>query len=181
MQLAKRAGVKVIGTASPRHHQTVRDLGAIPIDYRDPAIYQRIRELAPDGVDTVFDHVGGAALKQSWALLRRGGTLVSYGSAATKDEAGNSRLPVLKSVARLLAWNYPPNGRSAYFYNFWAGKRRPAAFRARLTEDLTQVLRLVDEGVLVPQIAAEFPLSEVGSALTLAESRTVAGKVVVVP
>ncbi|MET8797625.1 zinc-binding dehydrogenase [Nocardia sp. NPDC004568] len=50
-----------------------------------------------------------------------------------------------------------------------------------LREDLTQVLRLVAQGVFVPQIAAEFPLSEASAALALAHSRTVAGKVVLCP
>ncbi|WP_039829419.1 medium chain dehydrogenase/reductase family protein [Nocardia testacea] len=181
VQLARHHGVTVIGTASPRHHAVVRDLGAIPVDYRDPRMYRRIRELAPDGVDAVFDHVGGAGVVESWRLLRRGGTLVSYGTAATKDTDGDSRLPVLKLFARLTLWNYLPNGKSARFYNFWAGKRHLDTFRSRLREDLTRVLGLVADGVLVPQIAAEFPLSEASAALALAESRTVAGKVVLVP
>ncbi|MEV4313845.1 medium chain dehydrogenase/reductase family protein [Actinocrispum sp. NPDC049592] len=181
VQLAKHAGMTVIGTASARHHDTVRELGAIPVDYRDPDMYQRIRELAPDGVDAVFDHVGGAGLKESWRLLRKGGSLVSYGTAATKNEDGNSRLPVLKSFARLLMWNILPNGRSASFYNFWAGRRHLNTFRDRLREDLTQVLQLLDSGALTAQIAAEFPLADAAAALALAESRTVAGKVVIVP
>jgi NADPH2:quinone reductase len=181
VQLARHAGITVIGTASSRHHAAVRELGAVPVDYRDPQMYQRIRELAPDGVDAVFDHVGGAGIAESWRLLRRGGALVSYGTAATKDEEGDSRLPVLKLFARLVVWNLLPNGRSARFYNFWAGRRRIDAFRARLREDLTAVLALLADGVLTAQIAARFPLSEAGSALALAESRTVAGKVVIVP
>ncbi|MFD5625009.1 MULTISPECIES: medium chain dehydrogenase/reductase family protein [unclassified Streptomyces] len=182
VQLARHAGITVIGTASPRHHSTVRELGATPVDYRDPDMYDRIRELAPDGVDAVFDHVGGDGVEQSWRLLRRGGTLVSYGTAATKDEEGSSQLPVLKLFARLSAWNSLPNGKGAHFYNFWAGKRRcRASWQRRMTEDLTQVLHLVDEGVLTPQIAATFPLTAAASALELAESRTVAGKVVIVP
>ena len=182
VQLARHAGMTIIGTASPRHHDALRELGVTPVDYRDPAMYQRIRAIAPDGVDAVFDHVGGAAIADSWALLRKGGTLVSYGTAATKDDEGNSQLPVLKSFARLLLWNLLPNGRSALFYNFWAGKRfRTATFRARLRNDLTRVLALVADGTLSPQIAAEFPLSQASKALALAESRTVAGKVVIVP
>ena len=181
VQLARHAGIRVIGTASARHHDAVRELGAIPVDYRDPQLYQRIRELAPDGVDAVFDHVGGAGLQESWRLLRRGGALVNYGSAATKDDPGNAMLPVLKLFGRLLLWNFLPNGKRAGFYNFWAGKRfRPAAFRARLAEDLSAVLRLVEAGVLTPQIAARIPLSEAAAALALAESRTVLGKVVIV-
>jgi NADPH2:quinone reductase len=182
VQLARHAGITVIGTASSRHHAAVRELGAIPVDYRDPQMYQRIRELAPDGVDAVFDHVGGAGIVESWRLLRRGGTLVSYGTAATKDEEGNALLPVVKLFARLVVWNLLPNGRSASFYNFWAGRRRRVeAFRARLREDLTNVLQLLADGVLTAQIAARFPLSQAASALALAESRTVTGKVVIVP
>ncbi|CAM5674545.1 NADPH:quinone reductase OS=Streptomyces antimycoticus OX=68175 GN=qor_2 PE=4 SV=1 [Streptomyces antimycoticus] len=98
--------------------------GPIPVDYHDPDTYDQIREIAPDGVDAVFDHVGGPGLAQSWRLLRRGGTLVSYGTAATKNEEGSSQLPVLKLLAQLVAWNSTPNGRSARFYNFWAGRRR---------------------------------------------------------
>ncbi|SFR09611.1 NADPH2:quinone reductase [Lentzea waywayandensis] len=182
VQLARHAGIKVIGTASARHHDAVRELGAIPVDYRDPNMYDRIRELAPEGVDAVFDHVGGPALHDSWRLIRRGGALVNYGSAATKDEAGNAMLPVLKLFGQLMVWNLLPNGKRAGFYNFWAGKRfRIAAFRARLRDDLTQVLQLVKAGVLTPQIAARIPLSDAASALALAESRTVLGKVVIVP
>ncbi|WP_456293618.1 medium chain dehydrogenase/reductase family protein [Streptomyces niveus] len=181
VQLARQAGITVIGTASPRHHATVRELGATPVDYRDPDMYRRIAELAPDGVDAVFDHVGGAGLAESWRLLRRGGTLVSYGTAASKDDPGSSRLPVLKLFARLVLWNLLPNGRGAHFYNFWAGRRRPAAWRRRLGDDLAQVLRLVADGSLTPRVAARIPLSDAASALALAESRTVAGKVVIVP
>ncbi|QYN37026.1 medium chain dehydrogenase/reductase family protein [Pseudonocardia sp. DSM 110487] len=181
VQLARHAGITVIGTASARHHAVLRGLGATPVDYRDPHMYRRIRELAPGGVDAVFDHVGGAGIVESWRLLRRGGALVSYGTAATKDDEGNSRLPVLKLFARLMWWNLLPNGRSARFYNFWAGLRRRDAFRARLREDLTTVLRMLADGVLTAQVAARFPLSEAGSALALAESRTVTGKVVIVP
>ncbi|MEV6132378.1 medium chain dehydrogenase/reductase family protein [Streptomyces violaceusniger] len=181
VQLARHAGITVIGTASARHHASVRELGAIPVDYRDPDMYDQIRELAPDGVDAVFDHVGGPGVVQSWRLLRRGGTLVSYGTAATKDEEGSSQLPILKLFGQLAAWNSLPNGRSAHFYNFWAGRRCRTEWRRRLTEDLTEVLRLVADGVLTPQIAAEIPLSDAASALALAESRTVVGKVVLVP
>jgi NADPH:quinone reductase-like Zn-dependent oxidoreductase len=180
VQLARHAGITVIGTASTRHHAALRELGATPVDYRDPGMHQRIREIAPLGVDAVFDHVGGAGIVDSWRLLRRGGTLVSYGTAAAKNGLGDPRLPTLKLIPRLLAWNVAANGRSASFYNFWAGRRRLDAFRARLREDLTTVLALLADGVLTAPVAARFPLSEAAAALALAESRTVAGKVVIV-
>jgi len=181
LQLARHSGITVIGTAAQRHHEAVRGLGATPVDSRAEGMHDRIRALAPNGVDAVFDHVGGGGLVRSWRLLRRGGTLVSYGTASTRDVEGSSQLPVLKLFGRLGLWHALPNGRSARFYNFWAGRRRAEAFRARLREDLTQVLGLLAEGVLSPKVGARIPLSDAAAAMTLAESRTVLGKVVLVP
>ncbi|MFE7033586.1 medium chain dehydrogenase/reductase family protein, partial [Streptomyces sp. NPDC057621] len=172
VQLARHAGITVIGTASPRHHDALRKLGVTPVDYRDPDLYARIRELAPDGVDAVFDHVGGPAIEDSWQLLRRGGTLVSYGTAASKDEEGNSQLPVLKLFARLNTWNALPNGRSAHFYNLWAGKRRcQKTWQQRMTDDLTQVLRLVADGALGPVVKLPASARRAGRAASGACSR----------
>ncbi|WP_433563485.1 medium chain dehydrogenase/reductase family protein [Nocardia sp. CA-151230] len=179
VQLARAAGIRVIGTASARNADAVAALGALPVDYRGDVAAQ-VRALAPNGVDAVFDHVGGPGIVDSFALLAPGGTLVSYGSAATKDEEGDSRLPVLKLFARLLWWNALPNGRNASFYNIWAGRRRLARFQAQLAADLGAVLDLAERGVLQPQIAARIPLREAARALTLAESGTVTGKVVIV-
>ncbi|XVS67993.1 medium chain dehydrogenase/reductase family protein [Actinosynnema sp. CA-299493] len=181
VQLAVLAGARVIGTASARHHDAVRALGALPVDYRDADVPGRVRELAPGGVDAVFDHVGGPGLVDSYRLLARRGALVAYGSASTKDEPGSSTLPVLKLVLRLLWWNALPNGRRATFFNVWAGRRNPTAFRARLARDLGSVLALLADGSLTPTIAARVPLERVTDAVRLAESGTVTGKVVLLP
>ncbi|MFB8001766.1 medium chain dehydrogenase/reductase family protein [Nocardia sp. NPDC056000] len=180
VQLALAAGVKVIGTASARNADQVTALGATPVDYRGDVVAQ-VRALAPNGVDAVFDHVGGPGIVDSFNLLAPGGTLMAYGTASTKDDTGNSRLPVLKLFARLLLWNVLPNKRSAHFYNIWAGQRRASTFRRKLTTDLTAVFALAAKGDLRPQIAARFPLTQAAEALTLAESRTVTGKVVLLP
>ena len=65
-------------------------------------------------------------------MLARGGALISYGTASTRDDAGNPRIPVLKLFARLLAWNALPNGRRAKFFNLWAGARKRDRYRADL-------------------------------------------------
>jgi NADPH:quinone reductase-like Zn-dependent oxidoreductase len=181
VQLARAAGVRVIGTASPRHHDAVRALGATPLDYRAPDLYDQIRALAPNGVDAVFDHVGGAGIVESFRLLAPGGTLVSYGTASTRDQEGSSRLPVLKLIARLLWWNVLPNRRHTSFFNIWTGVRNKARFHAKLRHDLGQVFDLLADGTLQAQVAARFPLADASAALRLAESGTVAGKVVLVP
>lgn len=86
-QLARDAGARVIGTASPRHHDALRDLGVEPVDYRGD-VEAQVRALAPDGVDAVFDHVGGAGLFASHRLLRRGGPWSPTGPPRPATAAG---------------------------------------------------------------------------------------------
>ncbi|MGW0551796.1 medium chain dehydrogenase/reductase family protein [Streptomyces altiplanensis] len=181
VQLARIAGARVVGTASAKHHDAVRALGATPVDYRAPDMDGQLRAHAPQGYDAVFDHVGGEGIVASYRLLAAQGTLVSYGTASTRDVQGSSKVPVLKLFARLMLWNALPGGRSAHFYNIWAGRRGLDSFRARLHADLGQVFALLADGELAPQVAARIPLSEVGEAVRLAESGTVVGKVVLVP
>ena len=181
-QLARHAGIRVIGVARPTQQAAVEALGATAVDYRSDDVPGRVRALAPSGVTAVFDHVGGPGIVASWRMLARRGTLVSYGSASTKDIPGNSRLPILKLIARLVAWNLLPNGRRATFFNVWAGqKRHPDRFRAELREDLGRVFDLLARGEITAQVAARYPLREAASALRRAEAGGLTGKVVLVP
>ncbi|MEV7938997.1 medium chain dehydrogenase/reductase family protein [Kitasatospora sp. NPDC088264] len=182
VQLARAAGAQVIGTASARHHDALRELGATPVDYRTEDVAARVRELAPGGVDAVFDHVGGRSVIDSWRLLAPGGTLVAYGSASTRDDTGSKQWPVLKILARTWLWNTLPNGRRAHFYNIWAGRALGRdRFRARLRSDLAQVFAAVARGDVTARIPARLPLARAAEALRLAESGTVSGKIVLVP
>lgn len=182
VQLAQAAGAKVIGTASARHHDGLRERGVSPVDYRTGDIPAQVRALAPGGVDAVFDHVGGRGITDSWRLLAPGGTLVSYGTASTRDDEGSKQWPVLKLLGRIWLWNTLPNRRRAYFFNVWAGRALARnRFRTRLRADLTQVFAALQRGDVSARVAAEFPLARVAEALRLAESGTVAGKVVLNP
>ncbi|WP_433524934.1 medium chain dehydrogenase/reductase family protein [Nocardia pseudovaccinii] len=180
VQLARHAGIRVIGTASARHADAVAALGAEAIDYRGDVVAQ-VRALAPGGVDAAFDHVGGPGIVDSFRLLTSHGTLVSYGTASTKDDPGNSRLPVLALVGRLIWWNLLPNKRNAHFFNIWSGQRNRTRFRAAIAADLGAVFELAAAGSLRAQVAARIPLTEAARAMELAESGTVTGKVVLVP
>ncbi|MFC4586625.1 medium chain dehydrogenase/reductase family protein [Sphaerisporangium corydalis] len=182
VQLARAAGVKVIGTAAPRHHDALRERGVLPVDYRAEGLTARVRKLAPGGVDAVFDHVGGCGLTDSWRLLAPGGTLVSYGSASTRDDEGSKQLPVLKLLGRVWLWNALPNRRRAYFYNVWAGRAlTKTRFRTRLHTDLTEVFTALHRGDITAQIATQLPLTHAAEALRLAESSTTTGKIILNP
>jgi NADPH:quinone reductase-like Zn-dependent oxidoreductase len=61
VQLARERGAKVIGTASVANHDYLRSFGAEPTTYGD-GLVERVRALAPDGVDRAIDDAGGGAL-----------------------------------------------------------------------------------------------------------------------
>ncbi|MFI2619388.1 NADP-dependent oxidoreductase [Streptomyces sp. NPDC018584] len=76
VQLGRHAGARVIGTASERNHDFLRELGAEPVTYGE-GLVDRVRALAPEGVDAAFDTIGGDTLKASAELLATGGRLAS--------------------------------------------------------------------------------------------------------
>jgi NADPH:quinone reductase-like Zn-dependent oxidoreductase len=181
VQLARHADIRVIGTAGPSAQDRVGALGAIPVDYRNEDVPARVRELAPEGVAAVFDHVGGPGIVGSWRMLARGGALISYGTASTRDVPGNPRVPVLKLLARLFIWNVLPNGRRAKFFNLWAGARKRDGYRADMRRDVHEVLKLLQQGAIDAQIAKRFALRDAGAALRYAEQGALVGKVVLEP
>jgi NADPH:quinone reductase-like Zn-dependent oxidoreductase len=79
-------------------------------------------------------------------------------------------------------WNLLPNRRHALFFNLWAGKKlHPDRFRAAMRADLAAVFAALGRGDISAPIAARLPLAQAAEALRLAESGTVAGKIVLTP
>jgi NADPH:quinone reductase-like Zn-dependent oxidoreductase len=63
IQLARLRGITVIGTASTQKHDYLRGLGAIPTTY-GPGLAERVRELAPEGVDAALDLAGSGIIPE---------------------------------------------------------------------------------------------------------------------
>ncbi|MFJ2953503.1 NADP-dependent oxidoreductase [Streptomyces sp. NPDC087270] len=63
VQFAVARGARVIGTASPANHAYLRSLGAVPVAYGD-GLVERVRALAPDGVDLALDIAGSGVLPE---------------------------------------------------------------------------------------------------------------------
>ncbi|MFE4578438.1 NADP-dependent oxidoreductase [Streptomyces chartreusis] len=87
VQLARHLGARVIGTASEHNHDFVRGLGGEPVEYGD-GLMERVRGLAPEGVNVAFDTIGGDALKASANLLAPEGRLVSIADPDVVDYGG---------------------------------------------------------------------------------------------
>jgi NADPH:quinone reductase-like Zn-dependent oxidoreductase len=109
VQLAVARGARVIGTASERNFEYLRSIGAEPVSYGDGLI-ERIRAIAPQGVDAVLDASGRGEIPLSIELAGGPGrvlTLVAFDAAdtgiqifvgGTDDERG----PALREIVSLL-------------------------------------------------------------------------------
>ncbi|ROS30507.1 NADP-dependent oxidoreductase [Cellulomonas sp. PhB150] len=100
VQIAVARGARVIGTASTTNHEHLRSLGAEPVEYGD-GLVDRVRGIAPDGVDVVLDYGTPDLVETTRALLAPGGTVASIVEAAARDELGGHYVWVRPSSADL--------------------------------------------------------------------------------
>lgn len=100
VQLARAQGLRVVGTASPGKHDLLARLGAVPVVYGD-GVADRLRAAAPDGVDAVFDLVGGAALRAVAGLVRDPSRLRSVADKPLVKDLGGDEVARDRSTAVL--------------------------------------------------------------------------------
>ncbi|QGQ20464.1 zinc-binding dehydrogenase [Cellulomonas sp. JZ18] len=100
VQVAAARGARVIGTASERNHDHLRALGAEPVVYGE-GLVDRVRALAPQGVDVVLDYGSDDLVPTTRAVLAEGGTVASIVDAAARDELGGHYVWVRPSTADL--------------------------------------------------------------------------------
>ncbi len=172
LQLGKIAGLEMFGTASKPKHELVITLGATPIDYRSEDFGDRLRQLAPDGVDAALDPIGGKNWWASYRCLRRGGTLVCCGAQVGLSEG---KLSAGLGFAMLGLMKILPDGKRATWYNV---KKLSDTSPENFREDLTGLFGLLSERKIHPVIAARFPLREAARANELLEKAQVSGKLV---
>jgi NADPH:quinone reductase-like Zn-dependent oxidoreductase len=154
VQFALARGATVIGTASERNHDFLRSLGAEPTTY-GPGLVERVRALASNGVDAVFDCARGA-LPDLVALAGtpdRVVTIADFGAPAhgvhLSHTAGGTDSPV--------------------------GGPDPQALHG-----LDIAVKLAEQGHLRVPIAATFPITEAAAAHELSERQHAPGRIVLV-
>ena len=135
VQLARHHGARVIGTASRVNHDYLTSIGAIPVAY-GRGLVDRVRTLAPNGVDAALDGIGGQALRDSLALVpdrNRIATLVDHEIA---DQLGVRGVRAQRSLDQL-----------QQLVTAWQHGALEVAIRASFPlDDISQAHRAVEEG-----------------------------------
>ncbi|MFC1405571.1 MULTISPECIES: zinc-binding dehydrogenase [Streptacidiphilus] len=144
VRLARHYGARVIATASPAKHATVRALGAdVVLDSRHPELAAEILRLT-GGVDLVLESVGQATFGTSLAVARPfTGRIVIFGAASGHAEIST----------RDLLFTHQAQVRGLHIFN-WA-----AAVPAAFEELLVELDVLIDQGVYPPGTPHIHPLA----------------------
>jgi len=176
--LGAHFGLRMYGTCSRSKFGLLAQYGCTPIDYRNENFVARIKELTEDGVDAVFDAIGGSHWNRSHRCLRRGGLLVGYG-AQNIAKGEDSVFKVLLGFFKLIVWwNLWPGGRKAAFYNIHTRRiQKPGDFNV----DLRVLFELLKAGRIKPVVAGRYPLSEVRAVHEKIDRGEVLGKIVLLP
>jgi len=172
VQLATRADLKVYGTDVLSKYATIKSLGAVPIDAESSDLDAAISMEVGEGVDFVFDPIGGESLSRSLHALKPSGTLIAFGFT---DEVMGRGGSIPYDFVRLKLWDWLPNSHATAFYSIGAMRRkRPEWFR----EDLAFLFDLLAKGEFKPVVAKILPLAEVREAHRRIEAGAVTGKLV---
>ncbi|HMK21585.1 MAG TPA: zinc-binding dehydrogenase, partial [Terriglobales bacterium] len=187
LQLGRLAGVEMYGTCSARTATVVSDLGGIPIDYQNQEFVKEIRRLTSDGVDAVFDGIGGDNLWRSRQALRPGGTIVVYGFTsklskgrlASGQSGGRHRFRESAILGWYICrnWFLPGRKRMVPYSIQWLKRLKAAQFR----QDLIALFDLLQQQKIKPLIAQRFPLVAARQAHELLGKGGVTGKIVLIP
>jgi NADPH2:quinone reductase len=184
LQLGRLAGLEMYGTCSSRGAPAVSELGGIPIDYEHQDFVEEIRRRTSEGVDAVFDGIGGTHIWRSRKALRPGGKVVAYGLTASlrggRLASGRSgrrhrfRAIAIFGLYIVGGWILPGRKRVVPYSIQWLKRLRPALFR----QDLIALFDLLQRRKIKPLIAQRFPLTEARHAHELLGKGGLTGKIV---
>lgn len=187
LQLGNLAGLKMYGTCSSNGMAVVSELGGVSIDYQHQDFVKEILRLTGDGVNAVFDGVGGTNIWRSRKALCPGGRVVAFGLTssltggrlATGRSGQRHRFREIRIFGLYIAagWLLPGRKRVVPYSIQWLKRLKPALFR----QDLTVLLDLLQQKRIKPLVAERLPLDEARGAHELLGKGGVTGKIVLVP
>jgi NADPH:quinone reductase-like Zn-dependent oxidoreductase len=102
IQFARHRGTTVIGTASAPKHDYLRGLGAIPTTY-GPGLVERVRKLAPTGVNAALDLAGSGVIPELIELVGDPSRVLSIADFTAPQHGAQGSFEPQKNPERALA------------------------------------------------------------------------------
>lgn len=164
VEIGSHLGATVIAAASTAEKRAfASELGAHhTIDYAGGELREQIRDVAPGGVDVVFDPVGGDTTERAFRSLAWNGRHLVVGFAAGEIPALAANLPLLKGASLVGV--------------FWGRSLREEPQLAR--QNFVELSTLAERGVVRPRISHRFDLDDYEEAFGVFARREVMGKAI---
>jgi NADPH:quinone reductase-like Zn-dependent oxidoreductase len=177
LQLAKRGGAEVHGTASPAKHARMCELGFDRlIDYRADRWWRGL-----PAYDLVVDGIGGASFKRSNALLRPGGRLLAIGASSIQQGEKRDLRRIAPQALRMLRGFNLIDQMSESKAFIGLNMKRLWDDRGTLASWIEPLRAFLDDGTIQPIIHAAVPFDRAAEAHRILAARENVGKVVLVP
>jgi NADPH:quinone reductase-like Zn-dependent oxidoreductase len=179
IQMAKRRGCKIAGTASSHKLDYLKKQGVdLPIDYRNED-FEKVLEKAgwKKKLDAIFDPVGGMSVRKGMNLLNSGGKMVVYGGSSMS--ASKNPFHKFRVAAGFGIWS-PILLMMRSISIIGVNMLRIAEDKPELLQHcMKEVLKLYKEGVFEPEVGGEYGAGQLAEAHAFLESRQSMGKIVV--
>lgn len=176
IQIARKQGAEVWGTASASKHDKLHELGCEhTLDYRTSGWEKGLPPF-----DLVMDAIGGPSFRTSYNLLRPGGRLVAFGASSVTSGEKRNLLTAAKSVVRMPRFNLVKQMSESKAV---IGLNMLRLWDDRKTLDpwIDPLRALMDDGTIDPVVAEAFPFDRAPDAHRMIAERRNVGKVVLVP
>lgn len=179
VQIARHKGAVILGTASARKHDFLRQAGVdYPIDYRNEDWTKAVQSITGgEGVEMIFDPLGGRSLKKGFEQLAHTGRLIAYGISSAAPGKARHILRALLMVMRTPKFSplrMMVKNRGVYGVHIGHLWHRQDILRGEMKD----LLALVEQGELDPVVDRTFPLEQAAQAHHYIQDRKNLGKVV---
>jgi NADPH:quinone reductase-like Zn-dependent oxidoreductase len=184
IQIARRIGARIIGTASAAKHDFLKGIGVDHcIDYTREDFEARAREITDGrGVELVLDAVGGSSFTKSYRSLAPSGRLGMFGVSTMITGERRNLASALRAVASMPWFRFTPislmnENKGVFGVNLghlWGETDRIGGWMETLLGEYRA-------GVLAPVVARTFALTDAADAHRYVQERRNIGKVLLLP
>ena len=174
VEIAMAVGARVIAVANGDEKQAIlRDRGVEHVIATD-GFREKVEEIAGgNGLDVVYDPVGGPVSRPSISCLRPGGRLVTIGYAAGEIPSITFNVLLVKNIS-VMGFNWGE-------YVGWSPVDRREQYAAAVAEIMQTLLGWWQEGKIRPTVHAAFDLADFRDAMRGVRGRRAIGRVVLTP
>jgi NADPH:quinone reductase-like Zn-dependent oxidoreductase len=183
LQLGKLNSCKMVATASSSKHSTIESYGAKALDYQSSSYFEQLKQFAENGFDAVFDFTNQKSFSNSFRLLKKGGTLVTY--AVYSSSLNIEKKTTAKFVQfgmdfglmmmKLFWWN-TFSKKTAKFFGIMDSKKD---FPERFKTDFNALFELLKNKQIKPLVYKVMTLDDVAAAHLQLQSGKAEGQIVI--